>query len=257
MKKRLFLTMLILVALASFPRVWADDVLTQDEKIWLKQHTPVRVGAFNDYPPFGFVGEDGRAQGISVDYWTLLARKLGFEVVFFPTDFNDQLEGLKKGQYDSLAGIFPLEERAKFFDFSRRYMDINTYIFVQSQSSKQVEDLKDLKGMKVGVVQGDSGQVLCENAGLKPEAFKDYPNAIKKLAEGGLDAIVMDELVVYYVLSRNKLRDQVKRVGLPVERGRMTLPVKKGNQTLLDILNKGIVLFTLDDLREISGKWLR
>ncbi|MBI4776971.1 MAG: amino acid ABC transporter substrate-binding protein [Deltaproteobacteria bacterium] len=257
MNKRLLLIVFILATMASFPWAKADDLLTPEESAWLKQHAPIKVGAFNDYPPFGFVAEDGRAQGISVDYWTRLAGKLGFDVVFSPTHFNGQLEGLKKGEYDSLAGIFPLEERAEYFDFSRHYMDINTYIFIQAQSSKEPAGLNDLKETKVGVVKGDSGQVLCEAAGLKPEGFKDYPDAIKTLAAGGLDAIVMDELVVYYVLTQNNLRDRVKRVGLPVDQGHMTLPVKKGNQVLLDILNKGIAQFSPSELGEIAEKWLR
>jgi len=257
MKKPVFFTILLLVIMASFLQVWGDDLLSPEETAWLKQHPQIKVGAFNDYPPFGFVDEKGRAQGISVDYWNLLSEKLGFEVVFFPAHFDDQLEGLKRGAYDSLAGIFPLEERTEYFDFSKRYMDINTYIFVQSRLSEEVNELKDLHKMKVGVVKGDSAQTLCEAAGLKPGAFKDYPDAIMALAEGRLDAIVMDELVVYYVLARNDLKDRVKRVGLPVYHGEMTLPVRKGNHILLDILNKGIMQFSPNELGDIAQKWLR
>ena len=84
--------------------------LTAAERAYLKQKGTLEVGAFNDYPPFGFVDASGKAAGIAVDYWNLVAERLGVAVTFTPVRFADQLDGLKTGRFDSLEGIFPLPD---------------------------------------------------------------------------------------------------------------------------------------------------
>lgn len=254
MKKVIVMLSLLLVSLVVVSRVWAGDPLTAQERAWLKQHGVITVGAFNDYPSFGFVDEHGQAQGISIDYWRLLAATLGFTVEFYPTRFSQQLEGLKSGRFDSLAGIFPLKERAAAFDFSRPYFEIGTYIFVRPQYA-HVGGFKNLENLSVGVVKGDSGQILSENAGLKPKTFASYSETIMALAQGEVDAIVMDEPVVAYIRAKNKLGNKIKRVGPPVDEGKMTLPVKKGNTVLLGILNKGVAEISPGQVPGIADKW--
>ena len=58
----------------------AKDPLTKEERDWVTRHGVVQVGAFTDYPPFGFVDDKGRAQGMAIGFWELMASKLGFKV---------------------------------------------------------------------------------------------------------------------------------------------------------------------------------
>ena len=51
----------------------SSGALTAAEQAYLKQKGTLQVGAFNDYPPFGFVDASGKAAGIAVDYWNLVA----------------------------------------------------------------------------------------------------------------------------------------------------------------------------------------
>ncbi|MBU2547464.1 MAG: transporter substrate-binding domain-containing protein [Proteobacteria bacterium] len=233
----------------------AEGPVTAEESAWLKSHGPIQVGAFNDYPPFGFVDQQGRAQGISVDFWRLLASRLGFEVRFHPVSFNQQLDGLRSGRFDSLAGIFPLPKRARDFDFTAPYMIIDTRIFVQPRHDN-VRGFKDLVGLKVGAVKGDSGQVLAETFGLKTTPYSNYEEAIQALADDKVSAIVMDELVVYYVRALRGLQDRIKPAGPPVDEGKMTLPVKKGNPVLIGLLRKGTALISAGEVKAIAEKWL-
>ena len=100
--------LLVMVTFFLVSQSVANDLLTKGQMDWLDRHKEVQVGAFNDYPPFGFVDASGQAQGMSIDFWNMMTQKLGFEVKFHPTAFAQQLEGLKSGRFDSLAGIFPL-----------------------------------------------------------------------------------------------------------------------------------------------------
>ena len=255
MKRWRFILALLLPGVILVSLILSGDPLSREERAWLMQHGKIMVAA-EDYPPLNFIDQDGNVQGIAIDYWRLLADKLEFEVEFYPSEFSQELEDLKSGRIDSLVGIFPLEERAEYFDFSRPYMNINTYIFARPQYA-HLTGFKDLKGLKVGVVKGDSGQTLSEAQGLGPKTFGSYIDTVLALAKGDVDAIVMDELVVVYTQKKYKIEDKIVRIGQPVDHGKMVLPVKKGNKVLLGILNKGVAAISAQELREISIKWTR
>lgn len=255
MKRLLTIVLAVLVVALVAGQIQAEDVLTSEERSWLKEHGPIKVGAFNDYPPFGFVDEKGRAAGISIDFWRALAAKLGLKVEFIPAPFKEQLDGLKKGRFDSLAGIFPLAERARFFRFTAHYYTINTHIFVRPESSG-VRGFSDLEGLRVGAVQGDSGQVLAEKSGLKVRGFTSYKDAVLALGRAEVDAIVMDDLVVLYYRAKYGWDKLIIKAGAPVEEGQMTLPVRKGDGALFNILAKGVALVPAEEVESMAKGWL-
>jgi ABC-type amino acid transport substrate-binding protein len=245
----------VLIILLSVSQSMANNLLTTGEKEWLAKHKEIRVGAFNDYPPFGFIAADGQAQGMSVDFWNLMATKLGIKIKFYPTAFAQQLKGLKNNKLDSLAGIFPLEERKKYFDFTKEYTVIATRIFVRSKYV-DLKGIDDLKGLNVGGVEGDSGKAIAEKAGLTTKGFASYISAIQALDREDIDAIIMDELVVNHYKVQNNLEGKIHNIGDPVDQGNMTLPVAKGNTVLLSILNKGVSMVSSDEWLKIRQKWI-
>ena len=233
----------------------SPGALTAAEQDWLAQKGTLQIGAFNDYPPFGVADESGQAAGISVDYWQLVADRLGVQVAFTPVLFADQLDGLKQGRFDSLEGIFPLPERAQWFAFSRAFFLIDTRIYVDA-AHRERTTLKRLNGLKVAVVDGDSGQQLATDAGLTTLVVKGYPQAVKAVASGAAQATILDQLVGDYYIKEFNVATKVKAVGKPVASGEMTMPVRKDDTMLLGILNKGIELVGDSEFEGIYEKWM-
>lgn len=254
MKRSVIILILALVGLIFLFLVWANDPLSRKERGWLKHHGAVKVAYSNDYPPLNFEDQDGQARGICIDYWRLLAEKLGFEVEFLPSaQLSRQLEGLNSNRYDSITDL-PLQERhSERFDFSRPFMNIKSYIFVKSHHN-DAKDIKEMGDLKLGVVKGNAGQVWSESVGLKPKTYANYTDTILALVKGELDAIVMSEPVVGYLSAKYKLEDKIIR-GVQVDQTKMAIPVKKNNQILLSILNKGVAAISPEELRRITIKW--
>lgn len=254
MRRSVIIPLLVLMVLTLLFLVWASDPLSRKERGWLEQQGAINVAYSNDYPPLNFEDQKGEARGISIDYWHLLAEKLGFEVEFHPsTRLSSQLEGLSGGRYDSIAGIPNLREQSEHFDFSHPFMNIKTYIFVK-HPHRHSKDVKDMGDLKLGVVKGDTGQSWSEAAGLKPKAYDNYTNTILALVKGELDAIIMNEPVVGYISVKYKLEDKIFRT-IQVDQAEMSIPVKKNNQVLLSILNKGVTTIAPEELRQITLKW--
>ncbi len=252
----LFITALVaLLACAGRPHKDMDEALTAGERAWLEEHGPIRVGVFNDYPPIGYLDESGHPQGVAIDYWRLIARNLDLDVSFTSCAFRDQLEGLASGRFDSLAGIFSMEERKALFDFSQPYYRLYTSIYTRAEL-QDVEGWADLKGLRVGVVEGDSGQTQAIQAGIVAKAYPSYLEAVLGLLHKKLDAVVLDELVVEYYASSYNALDRIRKACRPVDHGALCLPVRKGDSVLLSILNKGVLSVAEEDLRMIELEWL-
>lgn len=228
-------------------------VLTAEEQAWLADKGTLKVGAFNDYPPFGFVDDNGEAIGIAADYWRLLGERLGVGVEFEPRLFDDQLEGLKDGTFDSLQGIFPLESRTEWFAFTSPYFDIPTRIFTDGATG--IATIDDLKGVKVAVVKGDSGQQIADDAGLETLVVPGYEDAVKAVGDGKAGAAILDQLVGEYFAAQLGY-EGMQAVGEAVADGQMTLPVQKDDTVLLGILEKGQQMISDVEIQEIVDTWM-
>jgi len=249
------LTLISWVCLLGLTACGVQDPLTAPERAWLEKKGVLNIGVFEDYPPFGFVDEAKQPMGMSIDYWNLLAQKLKLRLKFLPAVFDKQLKGLEDGQFDSLAGIFPLPERQKAFDFTKSFYAINTNLFI-SPTLGSITSLKDLPPVPVGVVEGDSSQEVAKKAGLKMQVFSAYLETVMALAQGKVKAIILDEPVVAYYIKVKGLADKIRKVPEPVAQGWMTLPVRGGNIQLLNILNKGISLVSSQEWQAIEQKWV-
>jgi ABC-type amino acid transport substrate-binding protein len=234
------------------------SALTSAEQAYLAQKGTLQIGAFNDYPPFGFVDKSGKPVGIAVDYWKLVAQRLGVQVVFTPVLFADQLAGLRQGRFDSLQGIFPLAERKQWFAFSRPYFSIDTRIYTAAGAADltTLKALKGAKGLKVAVVKGDSGQQIADAAGLGTLAVKGYPQAVKAVASGAAQAMILDQMVADWYIKEFKVGTKVKAVGKPVATGLMTMPVRKDDTVLLGILDKGLAMVGDSEFEGIYEDWM-
>lgn len=229
---------------------------TAAERALLTQRGTLRVGAFNDYPPFGFVDANGQPAGIAVDYWKLVADRLGVRVEFTPVAFAEQIDGLKRGRFDSLQGIFPVPEREQWFAFTPPYFTINTHIYTDATHTDR-STLASLAGLKVAVVASDSGQQLADNAGLTTVVVDAYPDAVRAVIDGQAQAMILDQLVADYFIADLKAADKVTRVGEPVDIGLMTFPVRKDDTVLLAILTKGIAMVDHSEVVTITNRWMR
>lgn len=216
--------------------------LTADEQAYITKMGTIKVGAFNDYPPFSFVpSEGGEAVGIAIDYWKLMAYRMGVNVEFTPVAFSEQLDGLKDGTFDSLTGIFPLEERKQWFAFTKPWFMIDTRIYTDAGHTAETT-LKSLKGLTVAVVEDDSGQQIADDAGLETLVVTGYAEAVKAVGDGAAQAMILDQLVADYYIKEFDLKGQVVAVGEPVASGEMTMPVRKDDTMLLQVLNTGIYM---------------
>ena len=165
------------------------------------------IGLDDSFPPMGFRDDKNNIVGFDIDMAKEAAKRLGMEVEFKPIDWSSKEAELSSKRIDALwNGMNITEERKKNVLFSDPYMESKQLIFVMANSP--IKGANDLAGKVVGVQQSSIGEeVVMKDVKLKDSLkdFKKYPDctsAFLDLKAGRLDAVVTDEILGRYYMSK-------------------------------------------------------
>ncbi|ESH88056.1 amino acid ABC transporter substrate-binding protein [Cupriavidus sp. HPC(L)] len=167
----------------------------------------VVVGLDDNFPPMGFRDANNEIVGFDIDMAKEAARRLGMTVEFKPIDWSAKEAELNGKRVDVLwNGLTITEERKKNISFTAPYMSNHQIIVVGSASP--IKAKADLAGRIVGAQDGSSAVDAIRKeaqvaAGIKElKTFGDNVTALMDLSAGRLDAIVVDEVVGRYLVSK-------------------------------------------------------
>jgi ABC-type amino acid transport substrate-binding protein len=140
----------------------------------------LRVGAALPDPPFAFMTKDGPA-GFDIALMKRIAEILGRKWQLVPyecADFNGIFAGLNDGSYDCIAsGTTITPGRRKIADFCAPYAVSGQSLVVDAGCHPNVHGIADLKGLVIGVQQGNTSQPVADNCspGIAPRRYGSMP----------------------------------------------------------------------------------
>lgn len=168
------------------------------------------VGFDQDYPPYGFVGDDGKYTGFDIDLATMVAEQNGWNIELSAIDWDAKDALLNGGNITCIWNGFTYEGREDNYAWSGQYM-LNEQVIVAKKGSG-VADEASLAGKTV-ITQVDSGalEVLEDEEGKAAltktfkslETIGDYNNAFMQLESGLVDAVACDLSIAKYQMSAN------------------------------------------------------
>jgi polar amino acid transport system substrate-binding protein len=151
------------------------------------------------FPPYEMISDNGGFEGIDVEIATLIAQKLGLELVVDDMEFGSVITSVQGGKSDiAMAGLTVTEERKQNVDFTESYATgVQVIIVPEDSEIATVDDLANDK--MIGVQDGTTGYIYCsspvEDGGYGEDHVTSYPNgamAIEALKGGKVDAVVID-----------------------------------------------------------------
>ena len=167
------------------------------------------IGLDDEYAPMGFKNEQNEIVGFDVDLAKEAAKRLGSEVEFKAIDWNSKEAELKSGRIDIIwNGLDITPERQQNMLFSKPYMDNRQIVFVKAGNEQGIMTEADLAGKAVGTQAGSTAEAYITGAeGLKDsfrefKTYGDYVSAFMDLENGRIDALVCDEIVGRYAMSK-------------------------------------------------------
>jgi len=216
------------------------------------------VGFDQDFPPMGFVGEDGEYTGFDLELAQETAKRLGLTYVAQPIAWDAKNMELESGNIDCIWNGFTMTGREDEYTWSEPYMENSQVVVVMEDSG--IETLEDLAG-KIVEVQADSSAeaALKEMPDLTStfgtlQTTPDYNTAFMDLEMGSVDAIAMDVIVAGYQMQEREGSFKILEESLASEE--YAIGFKKGNTELCEKVQQTLEEMAADGtMAEISEKW--
>lgn len=220
--------------------------------------TIVSAGCEYDYPPFCIVRPDGQADGFSVELLRAVLAQMGREVTFRVGPWESLKSDLAARRLQVLPLVGRTPERDQLYDFTFPYLTMHGAIVVRNDETG-IRTLADLSGKRVAVMAGDNAEEFVRRIRLPAAitATADYPSALRELAAGRQDAVVMQKLLALQLMRQAGL-STLRPVGPPLEEfvQSFCFAVPKGEHRLLGLLNEGLSIVMADGTyRRLSAKW--
>lgn len=160
------------------------------------------VGFDQEFPPMGFVGDDGQFTGFDLDLAKEVASRLGLEFVPQPINWDAKDMELDSGNIDCIWNGFTMQGREDDYTWVGPYM-ANNQVFVVTADS-DIASKADLAGKAVEVQKDSSGLAALQGEAELSASFgsmtevADYNTALMDLESGACDAVCMDSIVAGY-----------------------------------------------------------
>lgn len=210
MKKLFVMVLAMIMCLSAF----AGAEVADNSLVAVQEKGYLILGLDDSFPPMGFNDENGNIVGFDIDLAKEVCSRLGLELQLQPIDWSAKEALLDAGNIDCIwNGMSITPARQESMCMTDAYL--NNRIVILTKKDSGINDVADLSGKYVAVQGGSFAEevltiadygyqdVYASVAEVITEA--EYLTAIMNLKNDMVDAVLIDEVVGQYELS--KLQD--------------------------------------------------
>lgn len=169
----------------------------------------LKLGFDNEFPPMGFVGDDGKDTGFDLELAKAVCDNLGMTLECTAIDWNAKDNMLESGVINCIWNGFTAEGREASYTLSTNYMTNTQTVAVKSGSS--IKSIADLKGKNVVTQSGSAAFELLEGDRADLAAtfgnlasVPSYMDALMQVDSGAADAVIGDSVLLQYYIANSK-----------------------------------------------------
>ncbi|MGW5413778.1 glutamate ABC transporter substrate-binding protein [Actinomadura geliboluensis] len=177
-----------------------------DEQPSITDRETLVIGVNDDRPGLSLRADDGTLKGFDIDVATYVAGRLGVapkDLTFKPlsSQRNERERALRDGKVDMVIATYSITpERKAEVTFAGPYYVAHQDILVR-QGDRSISGVRDLRGKRLCWVDGSNSwrRVTEERkvpAVLDPKPAPSYAKCVEQLADGRLDAVSTDDLIL-------------------------------------------------------------
>ena len=237
-------------------------ILTVPEKEWLQQNPIVKVANEMDWPPFDY-NEFGVSKGFSIDYFNLLAEKIGFKIEYIKDHTWSELLLLFEGKkIDIMPAIYRNTAREEFTLFTAPYYKGKLGVFTRIEDSS-IQSIDNMLGKRIGIQTDDGsiGIVKQYNPELQLVELDTNDQLVQALATNKVDAIIGNPLLYYHYAKENQITNIRLIDFIPMNKEQqfeasLHIGVRKDSPILLSILQKAMAIVSDQEMKTIENKWI-
>jgi polar amino acid transport system substrate-binding protein len=216
----------------------------------------LKVGVFEDFPPFSSVGGDMSLKGYDIDVAQILADALKVKLELVGVTGQNRIPYLTGHRVDVLMSVGKSAEREKVIAFTQAYAPY--YIAVIGPHAMSVASAADLADKSIGVVRGTLDDTSLTSAAPKAadiRRFDNYSAVIQAFLSGQTQLMAVGNDVGAQVLARHTDVQPEQKFQLLSSPDH--LAINKDQPALMKALDDAVNSMNKDGaLDKISVKWL-
>lgn len=251
------------IKLPALRQMKGDNVeirLTRKEKQWLEKHQHIRLGVDPDWPPFDYLGKDGKVhKGMASDFIRLLNQRLGMNMkIASAFTWQDVIKKAKNKEIDVIACLTETDERKKYLEFTEPYLSF-PMVIITRDDYEFVGSIRDLYGKRVAIVKQYAihNQLKKSHADLPVFLYDSPLEGLMAVSMDKVDAYIGNLVAVSHLIQRNHIANVkvAAPAGLTKDLDQLKLGVRKDWPILASILNKGLVTITEKEKTDVQQRW--
>jgi PAS domain S-box-containing protein len=218
----------------------------------------ITVGSEINFPPYAIADAEGRASGFSVELLEAVADAMGLPIKVTTGLWPEVLAAFKAGESDLLPLVALSAHRADIASYTKPHTVAFDSFFVR-RGNHPISSLAEAKDREIIVMSSDAAHEELLHSGLPIRIIetKTIPEAMRLLASGKHDAVLVPKLLGLIVLHEAKLEGVIE-AGKPIAdyNRQFAFAVQRGNTDLRDKLEEGIAIVrTTGRYDAIYRKW--
>ena len=210
-----------------------------------------------DFPPYHQMQSDGRATGFAIDVLQAVAGMVDLNLEFKDISIEQWGQGPQPGTYDMLPQVSYTSERSQRMDFALPIERAPFSIFVRADNSLAIDDLPDLRGMRVAVQSVSLVRNLVEQTeGLEPVIVEEMEELLDALLGEQADAVLYLTNPILALAKQRGISEQIKVIEPPFFISERSPTLRLGLGRVRQKLDAAISLYVLsEDFQVVRNKW--
>ncbi len=218
------------------------------------------LGLDASFPPMGYTEADGTIVGYDIDLAKEVCKRLGYNFVAKPINWDSKELELSSGSIDCIWNGFTItDERIEAMSFTPAYLNNDQVLVVKEDSD--IYSLADAASKKVGCQSGSSAEDAINDtpdfkSAVTVTYYEENLTALTDLEVGGVDAVVMDSVVANYTIATSKKPLRLVNEVLAKEGYGIGFRKDEDGAKLRDTVWNTLLEMAADGtVAEISNKW--
>jgi signal transduction histidine kinase/CheY-like chemotaxis protein len=209
----------------------------------------------NNYPPFEFVNDEGKADGFNVDLIREIARISNAELVVNLMPWHEVVDSMLHGSRTYVTSMFISDEREKLYLFSTPHNKVSQAMFVPEDS--EIKSFEDTKDKNIMVETDDIMHDFVKGIHITGEiqTYPNYTEAIIALEKGKGDVVFCPLIQGVYFLQEHNIKN-INYFELPLPPLDYCYSISNGDSAMLTSINEALLIAHNEGVYEsVYQKW--
>ncbi len=235
------------------------DHLTIEERRWLNENSgKIRVAPDPAWPPYEYIDEEGKFQGITADTINLIAKKLKFSYRIIRAQTWEELQDMvKTGEAEILPGVSRSPQREKFLTFTTPFNVVKVVIITRKITGEKISlDNIGKRSLAVTAGYGIHHHLINNYSHLNIVPVSDVATGLGLVARGKIEAMAVNLATASYYIEKERYSN-LTVAGSTDYTYSISIGSRKDLPILNSILQKGLDLISIEEREQIRRKWIK